>query len=263
MNDSMAFVLFSMEKVIDNKRMTHWMRNNWHLSIFFVVCYLVSIFLIRQFMKIRSPFRLNGIFFWWNLALAIFSISGSIRVLPVFAFNLTLNGIFGFTCHYPDFHQIFVFWVWLFVFSKVLELGDTIFVLFRKKNLLFLHYYHHSVTLIVTWILAKEPNSLSLWYASVNFLVHAFMYTYFALCLLKWKIPRIVAMLITSLQFIQMLVGLSLTALIIIAKYRQYNCQTPSSQVMTATLVMYLTYVVLFGKFFLDKYLSKDKRIVV
>lgn len=240
----------------------YWMRNNWHLSVLFVVFYLTSIFLIKRFMKIRPPFQLNGIFFLWNLALAIFSISGSIRMLPLLVFNLNLNGIFGFTCYYSDIHQIFVFWIWLFVFSKVLELGDTVFILLQKKNLLFLHYYHHSVTLIVTWMLAIEIHSLSLWYCLMNYLVHAFMYTYFALGLLKWKIPRLVAMLITSLQLIQMLIGVLLTLLVMLAKYREYSCYSPNKYIMMATLVMYLTYVVLFSIFFRDKYLSifKSKR---
>lgn len=240
------------------------MQNNWHLSIFFAVFYLVSIFLIQRSMKIRPPFQLNGIFFLWNLALAVFSISASIRLLPLLIFNLTSNGIFDFTCYYSDIHQIFVFWMWLFAFSKVLELGDTLFIVLQKKNLLFLHYYHHSVTLIVSWILIMELNSLCLWYASINYLVHAFMYTYFALGLLKWKIPRTVTMLITSLQFVQMLIGVLLTLLVMLAKYRQYNCQTPSDHVLATTLIMYLTYVVLFGKLFRDKYLSifKSKRKV-
>lgn len=33
------------------------------------------------------------------------------------------------------------FWTWLFVLSKLPELGDTIFIVLRKQPLIFLHWY--------------------------------------------------------------------------------------------------------------------------
>ena len=42
-------------------------------------------------------------------------------------------------------------WVLLFALSKVAELGDTIFIVLRKQNLIFLHWYHHILTLIHCW----------------------------------------------------------------------------------------------------------------
>jgi hypothetical protein len=34
-------------------------------------------------------------------------------------------------------------WTMLFIYSKIPELGDTVFVILRKNNLIFLHWYHH------------------------------------------------------------------------------------------------------------------------
>ena len=32
-----------------------------------------------------------------------------------------------------------------------MELGDTVFIVLRKTNLIFLHWYHHIATLIYCW----------------------------------------------------------------------------------------------------------------
>lgn len=39
----------------------------------------------------------------------------------------------------------------MFVFSKVPELGDTVFIILRKRPLIFLHWYHHVTVLLYTW----------------------------------------------------------------------------------------------------------------
>ena len=42
-------------------------------------------------------------------------------------------------------------WVILMTLSKLVELGDTIFIVLRKQPLVFLHWYHHISTLIYCW----------------------------------------------------------------------------------------------------------------
>lgn len=43
------------------------------------------------------------------------------------------------------------FWACMFAFSKIAELGDTLFLVLRKRPVIFLHWYHHAVVLIYCW----------------------------------------------------------------------------------------------------------------
>ena len=37
--------------------------------------------------------------------------------------------------------QVMAFWTWMFTMSKIAELGDTAFIILRKQNLIFLHWW--------------------------------------------------------------------------------------------------------------------------
>ncbi len=60
--------------------------------------------------------------------------------------------------------------------SKVAELGDTILIVLRKKPLIFLHWYHHVLTLNYGVLSYMEGTAFNSWIVWLNFTVHAFMY---------------------------------------------------------------------------------------
>jgi elongation of very long chain fatty acids protein 6 len=51
------------------------------------------------------------------------------------------------------------------------------------------------------------------WFMNMNYFVHALMYTYFALRALRVRVPKAIAMAITSLQLVQMVVGCTIISL--------------------------------------------------
>lgn len=71
------------------------------------------------------------------------------------------------------------YWTWLFCLSKFAELGDTVLIVLRKKPLIFLHWYHHVLTLNYGIISYTHHTPYNTWIIWLNFTVHSFMYRLF------------------------------------------------------------------------------------
>ncbi|XP_039984360.1 elongation of very long chain fatty acids protein 1b [Xiphias gladius] len=73
---------------------------------------------------------------------------------------------------------------WLFWFSKIIELIDTIFFVLRKKHsqITFLHIFHHSfMPWTWWWGVGYAPGGMGSFHAMVNSTVHIIMYFYYGL----------------------------------------------------------------------------------
>lgn len=85
----------------------------------------------------------------------------------------------------------------IFLYSRLLELIDTLWICLRKKNrqITFLHVFHHSFVLLMTWFYFKlAPGGSSVMFPIVNGTVHTIMYIYYIMStfeslkpLLWWK----------------------------------------------------------------------------
>ncbi|CAG7833020.1 unnamed protein product [Allacma fusca] len=196
-----------------------WMGQRWWWSIIFGGVYVVLIYFGQHWMKNRSPMKLKKPLLWWNLALAAFSISAFMRTLPEMISILGNNNGFHITvCSRDQMTIAHVFWEWMGTWSKVVELGDTAFVVLRKQPLIFLHWYHHVSVLIYTWFSIDANDPIHRWYMSMNSGIHSLMYSYYALRILGVKIPRKCAICVTTLQIVQMFIGFSLNIYSVYAK---------------------------------------------
>uniref|UniRef100_A0A914RG47 Elongation of very long chain fatty acids protein n=1 Tax=Parascaris equorum TaxID=6256 RepID=A0A914RG47_PAREQ len=137
----------------------------------------------------------------WNTWLAIFSIIGS-GVTTVSLFNeISSYTVYGQFFEGPSGYLSF-----LFCISKIAELGDTIILVLRKRPLIFLHWYHHVLTLNYGVLSLSEKTPYNTWIIWLNFTVHAIMYSYYLLRSMHFRIPAAIAQTITITQILQFII---------------------------------------------------------
>jgi len=259
-NTSYSFIM-SFEEEFDANEVQSWMEKNWRHGIAWAsAAYLLLVFGGQAIMADRPPFKLRGPLTLWNIFLAIFSIMGALRTIPELVHTLAHYGFYHSLCSpsFIDQDRVSGFWTWMFVLSKVPELGDTVFIVLRKQKLIFLHWYHHMTVLIYCWYSFKEFAAPARWFMVMNFLCHSAMYSYYALKALRFRVPKGIAMVITSMQLLQMFVGCFLTYLTFQIKSSGKACNVSDTQ-LQMSLIMYISYAVLFARFFYGAYINTGK----
>jgi len=247
--------------------LTYWRKvfgEYWQISAYAAAIYVVLVFGGRWFMSSRPAYKLNGLLTVWNIGLAGMSIYACARVAPEF-FKVLLgpNGFHNSICQWPEHNGATAFWSWVLALSKVIELGDTAFIVLRKQNLLFLHWYHHVTTLMSWWVMYSWYEPVQQWYVVMNSFVHSFMYSYYALRALKVRLPRPIAMGITTIQLMQMVFGVIVNVYTIWTMYlngKPEDCPHRNWLGLKVSFGIYVPYTILFAKLFMDSYLPKKSK---
>ncbi|XP_034537609.1 elongation of very long chain fatty acids protein 6-like [Notolabrus celidotus] len=250
---------YGFERRFDERGAILWMQENWSISFTFSALYAALVFGGQHFMKSRPKMNLRGLLVLWSLSLAIFSIIGAVRT-GSYMFHILSRSGFRFSICDQSFYNAPVskFWAYAFVVSKAPELGDTAFVVLRKQKLLFLHWYHHITVLLYSWYSYKDMVAGGGWFMTMNFSVHALMYSYYAARAAGLRVPRPFAMLITSAQIMQM--GMGLTVSWLVYSWMQHGgCPSRLDNIVWAAL-MYLSYLLLFSNFFYQTYLRHQSQ---
>ena len=131
----------ALEATFDHQWATLWVEENWGwLCLSVSVTYLGLVFQGKAWMEDRAPFHLRGPLALWSAGLAVFSMFGFARTAPELAATLAAGGLEGAVCRSSLDNRAMVAWSWLFTVSKLVELGDTLFIVLRKQRLVFLHW---------------------------------------------------------------------------------------------------------------------------
>uniref|UniRef100_A0A0N5AHR6 Elongation of very long chain fatty acids protein n=1 Tax=Syphacia muris TaxID=451379 RepID=A0A0N5AHR6_9BILA len=255
--ENYSFV-FPFEHTFDPISSTEWMQRNWHNSIYSSLLYGALILTGRKvgIMESRKALSLDTPLFVWNLCLAIFSITGVIRMSPEMWWSITSNSLEYSICTASYAQGVTGFWTEKFAMSKILEFGDTAFIVLRKRPLSFLHWYHHVTVLCYTWHAYKDHTASGRWFIWMNYTVHAFMYSYYALRSLRFKLPKSAAMMVTVLQILQMIGGVTIGISILRIKLAGRECQQTWNNLYFSFLI-YFSYFLLFCNFFYETYLKE------
>jgi elongation of very long chain fatty acids protein 6 len=258
-NRTMA-VVFDFEKNFHEKEPSfmEWMLKNWTKSFIYSLVYIVIVFGGRMYMENRPRYELRPALTTWSAVLGAFSFMGALRTWPELIYNIYEHGLQHSVC-VPSFFfdPVTAFWSFMFTVSKVYELGDTMFIVLRKQQLIFLHWYHHITVLIYVWYSYTERTAPGRWFMVMNYTVHTFMYTYYALRAMRVKIPKGVNIFITAMQLAQMIIGCALIIWIYQIKKRGETCHQ-SFENLQFSFVMYMSYFGLFAHFFYTTYMVKN-----
>jgi len=248
--------LMDFEKNFQQNMIRGWMEENWiWICSLSSIVYLLFIFGVGYIMRDREPYGLRLPLALWSFTLAIFSIIGTLRTWPEFLNSLTNKGVEYTICD-PSFLEtdhVTALWTWLFVCSKLPELVDTVFIVLRKQKLIFLHWYHHVTVLWFSWYSYVGFTSTCRWFVVMNYAVHALMYTYYGVRASRIRVPNVLAMLITTLQTLQMVVGCCINILAFYYKTSDESCSV-SRENLIWSFLMYTSYFYLFARFFYMSY---------
>ncbi|CAG2106066.1 unnamed protein product [Medioppia subpectinata] len=232
-----------------------WLYHHWWVSIYVCVLYVTLVLVGQHVMSRRpKPLSLRVALFCWNLFLAFFSIVGTIRCLPEFVSVIRTSGLESSYCvssYYDDVRL--TFWYWVFVWSKVVELGDTGFIIARKQTLIPLHWIHHVLTLSYAFFVIGEAPASARWMVNMNFTIHSLMYSYYALKAIRVPVSRTIAMAITTAQILQMVFGLYINFFAFHQKWSGRHCDT-SISASASGLILYALFFALFINFFAKTY---------
>ncbi|KAF4736313.1 hypothetical protein FOZ63_032338, partial [Perkinsus olseni] len=141
--------------------------------------------------------------------------------------------------------------------DKYFELIDTAFLVLRKKNVNFLHWFHHATVLLYCWHAGAYEQPTGIFFATMNYMVHSIMYFYYFLSSVghkpKWGLT------VTILQITQMLIGMFVVAVHYYSLRTVPRCDGATEDLLAAFL-MYTAYLVLFAQFFVGRYVKGGNR---
>ncbi|NXK58658.1 ELOV6 protein, partial [Sylvietta virens] len=228
-------------------------------SFIFAVIYCMLIFGIQHFMKERRPFNLRAPLVLWSFSLTLFSFIAACRIWKQLAFLLLTKGFKQSVCSKSFYvHPVSKLWIYLFVLSKLIEMGDTVFIVLRKKKLIFVHWYHHLLTMVISWYAYTLMTIGMGWNAGLNLVIHSVTYFYYTVTAMGIRVPRSLAMLLTTAQMVQM-TGFVIINIFILIWNDDKLCKI-HWPLFLISLSLYTTLLALFSNFFVKTYLTSTRK---
>ena len=246
----------TFESQFDEKKAIPWMTAHWHWSFYISALYLLFVWYGERIMRNHQPFNLRRSLCMWSTLLGTLSIfiltRTTIRTWQTVYFGGWQHAVCDTWAYIGS--QRCGLWAFMFPFSKLPELFDTVFIVLRKQKLSFLHVYHHVSVFIYCWYSYAYPISTGIWFGFVNLCVHGVMYMYYAVKASGRSLPRWVAKVITTIQLSQMFMGIFINYIGITSLLTGKTCRTTWFAI-GLSIFFYASYAVLFANFFYWAYL--------
>ncbi|KAN0004482.1 hypothetical protein ACTFIZ_010656 [Dictyostelium cf. discoideum] len=156
-------------------------KNFIFMSIFLYLLTVLSIKVLFNVLNIKG-WKLGMISGIHNLILCVWSflMCAGLSYDLLLLFTSSEHGINALFCS-PESNPLtgrIFYWHYLYFISKFYEFIDTLIIVLKRRELIFLHIWHHAIVVLIVWTWLPGVA-----YASVgmfaNTLVHVFMYYYY------------------------------------------------------------------------------------
>lgn len=187
---------------------------NWPLAA--LVLYPSGVYIGMQLMDNREPFEIQKYVFVYNTYQCIVNALCVYWMIQEVYTNAWYTVKYGFLPWgnkvQPGYDGFRMTWlVWIHYNNKYVELLDTLWMVLKKKKdqISFLHCYHHILLIWVWWHCCSTESGGEAWFgACINSLIHVYMYGYYTMSLLKWKVD-FMKIYMTSCQIMQFVICLA------------------------------------------------------
>jgi len=151
-----------------------------------------------------------------------------------------------------------IFWYWIFYLSKFYELLDTVIICLKKRPIIFLHVYHHCITLVLVLVMLSNEVAVQ-WIAMLaNCMVHVPMYYYYGMSNLGYDIWW--KKYITKLQIVQFIADISANSIGFYYHYTGNSCSGSLGSWWFGQAIL-ISFLLLFIAFYRTAYEKKPARV--
>jgi len=228
---------------------------SWNSVIGAVCFYLIAIYCLKKWMEDRNRFDLKWVVLIHNSILSILSLTMMLGMLYEVA-NRFISDHYQIKCLLCDPDKKLAIgrqigWFYIFFLSKYYEFFDTIIICLKKRPIIFLHVYHHCITLVLVFVMLENEVAVQWIAMTANCLVHVPMYFYYAISSIGfdawWK------KYITMLQITQFVADLTANSIGFLYYFQGYQCSgSLSSWIFGQTILV--SFLILFILFFKSNY---------
>ena len=168
-----------------------WQETTIYKPLTMMILYFCMIYFGTKFMESREPNpRLRKYMLIYNLYQVILNGWCVFGLIKEACFNQGGKNPFNFTVEESSYKLSFL--IWVHYNNKFIELLDTTFMVFnkKKKQVSFLHVYHHVLIMWSWWAVCVWGCGGIAWFsAMMNSAIHVVMYGYYTLAALKLPCP--------------------------------------------------------------------------
>lgn len=171
--------------------------------------YLVVVLGGQEIMRNFSPVPAKYIkwpFFLHNFLLSFASLVLLVLYLEREGLIILKYGMHDSICKASLFGEVEMYHILNYYF-KYWEFADTLFLVVKKKKLMFLHVYHHMATALLCYSQIVNRTTLSWVIICLNLLVHVIMYSYYAFASIGIRCPW--KKWITTTQILQFVIDVA------------------------------------------------------